>query len=179
HQPLIDAIFKCCGDAKGLWLTYLTAALFASRVTISRATGYSPYYLLYGVHPVFSFDMTESTWQTLDWDRVRTHEDLLAVRILQLKRRSPNWEEANQEIVRTRQKSIDLMHRTRGSIFNFHDYVPGMYVWLRESHLNGLKGAKGKWTYAGPYIIKEKTENGSYVLQELSGAVLKGHVHPQ
>lgn len=87
HTPLVSSIFKICGDKKSHWPRYLTAALFASRVTVSLATGYSPYYLLYGVHPVFSFDLTEATWQTLDWDKVRTHEDLLAIRIQQLKHR--------------------------------------------------------------------------------------------
>ncbi|KAJ3991299.1 hypothetical protein F5050DRAFT_1538368, partial [Lentinula boryana] len=61
----------------GMWPRYLHAVLFAMRVTVSRATGFSPYYLLYGVHPIFSFDITETTWQTLDWHNVRTHEDLI------------------------------------------------------------------------------------------------------
>ncbi|KAF9260324.1 hypothetical protein L218DRAFT_826803, partial [Marasmius fiardii PR-910] len=103
--------------------------------------------------PVFSFDMAESTWQSLDWHRVQTHVDLLAIRILQLKRRETNWTKANEELVCTRREAIDLIHRQQHSIFDFHDYEPGMYVWLRESHLDDIKGGKGKWTYAGPYII--------------------------
>lgn len=79
HQPLVDALFKCTGDAKGNWPRYLHAVLFSMRVTVSRATGFSPYYLLYGTHPIFSFDLTEITWQTLDWHTVHTHEDLLAM----------------------------------------------------------------------------------------------------
>ncbi|THU85287.1 hypothetical protein K435DRAFT_590636, partial [Dendrothele bispora CBS 962.96] len=82
-----DAIFKACGDSQGKWPLYLAAGLFAVRITVSRSTGYSPYFLLYGIHPVMSFDITEHTWQTLDWDRVQTHEELLAIRILQLMRR--------------------------------------------------------------------------------------------
>ncbi|KAF9253984.1 hypothetical protein L218DRAFT_1059339, partial [Marasmius fiardii PR-910] len=131
-----------------------------------------------GVHPVFLFDMAESTWQSLDWHRVQTHVNLLAIQILQLKHQESNWTKANKELVCTRREVIDLIHRQQNSIFDFHDYKPGMYVWLRESHLDDIKGRKGKWTYAGPYIIQEKTLNRSYILQELSGAVLKGHVHP-
>lgn len=70
HQPLVDSLFKCTGDAKGTWPRYIHAVLFAMRVTVSRATGFSPYYLLYGAHPVFSFDLTEVTWQTLNWHTV-------------------------------------------------------------------------------------------------------------
>ncbi|KAJ6525345.1 hypothetical protein B0H19DRAFT_860880, partial [Mycena capillaripes] len=53
---------------------------------VSRATGYSPYYWLYGVRPVFSFDINEITWQTLHRHKVRTHAELLAIRAQQLAR---------------------------------------------------------------------------------------------
>ncbi|KAK0216013.1 hypothetical protein IW262DRAFT_1393703 [Armillaria fumosa] len=52
-----------------------------------------------------------------------------------------------------------------------------MYVWLRESQLDEIKGGKGEWTYSGPYIIHEKRARDSFVLRELSGAILKGHVN--
>ncbi|KAI0323706.1 hypothetical protein GY45DRAFT_1211979, partial [Cubamyces sp. BRFM 1775] len=54
--------------------------LFAMRTTESRATGFSPFYLLYGEHPVVLFDVEKATWQTLDWDQVHLHEDLIAIR---------------------------------------------------------------------------------------------------
>jgi hypothetical protein len=52
-----------------------------------------------------------------------------------------------------------------------------MYVWLRESKLDETKGDKEKWTYSGPYIIHQKRGQGSFILRELSGAILKGHVN--
>ncbi|KAJ3871208.1 hypothetical protein F5051DRAFT_288222, partial [Lentinula edodes] len=33
HQPLVDSLFKCTGDAKGNWPRYMHAVLFAIRVT--------------------------------------------------------------------------------------------------------------------------------------------------
>ncbi|KAJ6557107.1 hypothetical protein B0H10DRAFT_1846948, partial [Mycena sp. CBHHK59/15] len=52
-----------------------------------------------------------------------------------------------------------------------------MYVWLRESRLDETKGHKEKWTYSGPYIIHQKRDRDSFILRELSGAILKGHVN--
>jgi hypothetical protein len=52
-----------------------------------------------------------------------------------------------------------------------------MYVWLRESAIDEIKGGKGMWTYSGPYIIHEKRAHNSFVLKELSGAILPGHVN--
>ncbi|KAJ7104911.1 hypothetical protein C8R44DRAFT_639724 [Mycena epipterygia] len=147
------------------------------RVTVSRATGYSPYYLLYGVHPVFSFDINEITWQTLDWDKVRTHEELLAIRAKQLSRRDSKMREANERIRESRRRAIDDLAKRHHYKFDFADYEEGMYVWLRESKLDETKGDKGEWLYSGPYIIHEKRARDSFVLRELSGAVLKGHVN--
>ncbi|KAJ7136540.1 hypothetical protein C8R43DRAFT_893861 [Mycena crocata] len=147
------------------------------RVTTSRATGFSPYYLLYGVHPVFSFDVTEITWQTLDWDKVRTHEELLALRALQLSRREPKLEEASNKLRETRKRAIEDLHKRHHFMFDFADYDVGMYVWLRESRLDETKGDKEKWTYSGPYIIHQKRDRDAFVLRELSGAILKGHVN--
>ncbi|THU95262.1 hypothetical protein K435DRAFT_666806 [Dendrothele bispora CBS 962.96] len=86
------------GNSTGLWPYFLSAALFAIRVTTSRATGFSPYYLLYGINPVLSFNVSESTWQTLDWDKVKDTTDLLALRIRQLQHCDPNLEQASEDI---------------------------------------------------------------------------------
>ncbi|KAJ3991047.1 hypothetical protein F5050DRAFT_1540870, partial [Lentinula boryana] len=150
---------------------YIHAVLFAMRVTVSRATGFSPYYLLYGTHPVFSFDITEITWQTLDWHTVRTHEDLLAIRALQISRRDERLRESNEKLRESRRRAIDDMARRNGHKWDFQEYEEGMYVWLRESHLDAIKGGKGLWTYSGPYIIHEKRARDAFVLKELSGAI--------
>jgi hypothetical protein len=177
HEPLVSAIYKCCGDAKGNWPRYLRAALFALRVTVSRATGFSPYFLLYGVHPVFCFDMADVTWQTLDWDRVRSHDELLAIRALQLSQRDPRLKEANAKLRESRKRAIEDLHKRHHFKFDFAAYEEGMYVWLRESKLDETKGSKEKWTYSGPYIIHQKRDRDAFVLRELSGAILKGHVN--
>ncbi|PBL01494.1 hypothetical protein ARMGADRAFT_915567 [Armillaria gallica] len=79
HQMIVDPLFKCMGDAKGNWPHFLFAVLFALQVTVSHATGFSLFYLLYGAQPIFFFDVTEITWQTLDWDKVHTHDELIAI----------------------------------------------------------------------------------------------------
>ncbi|THU79440.1 hypothetical protein K435DRAFT_586096, partial [Dendrothele bispora CBS 962.96] len=141
--------------------------------------GYSPYFLLYGIHPVMSFDITEHTWQTLDWDRVQTHEELLAIRILQLMRRDPKLQEAYDSVRNSRKRAIDDIHKRNGGRFDFHQFEEGMYVWLRESQLDEIIGGKGLPTYSGPYIIHQKKEKGAYVLRELNGVILPGRVNVQ
>lgn len=177
HQPVVQGVYKLAGDAKGTWPQYLHAVLLATRITASRATGFSPYYLLYGQEPVFSFDAEEITWQTLDWSSVRTHQDLIEIRARQLTRRDEKLEEANDRLRETRRKAIDDLAKRHHFRFDFSDYEEGMWVWLRESQLDEVRGSKGEWTYAGPYIIHEKRDRDSFVLRELSGAIRKGHVN--
>ncbi|THU82871.1 hypothetical protein K435DRAFT_603641, partial [Dendrothele bispora CBS 962.96] len=106
-------------------------------------------------------------------------EDLVAIRILQLKQRDPELLEAYDSVRKSRQCAIDDLERKLGGKFDFHEYEEGMYVWLRESQLDELKGGKGLPTYSGPYIIHEKRSTGSYILRELNGVILPGHVNAQ
>jgi hypothetical protein len=65
HFILREALVKMCdkddnGQTKN-WHKHVDAVTFADRVTISGVTGFSPYYLLHGVHPVLPFDLFEAT----------------------------------------------------------------------------------------------------------------------
>ncbi|KAJ7194443.1 hypothetical protein GGX14DRAFT_311263, partial [Mycena pura] len=99
------------------------------------------------------------------------------MRARQLQRRDPKMQDANDRLRESRRRAIEDLHRRSHFHFDFADYEPGMFVWLRESKFDETKGNKGEWTYAGPYIIHEKRSNDSFVLRELSGAILKGHVN--
>ncbi|KAF7334396.1 Retrovirus-related Pol polyprotein from transposon 17.6 [Mycena venus] len=114
---------------------------------------------------------------TLNWHKVRTHEELLAICAQQLARRDPKMREANEQIRKSRRRAIEDLAKRHHYQFDFADYEEGMYVWLRELKLDETKGDKGEWTYSGPYIIHEKRTFDAFTLRELSGAVLKGHVN--
>ena len=62
HFTIREALVKMCGNDLNRWPTLLPAAFFADRITIRRATGFSPYYLLHGVHPLLPCDLAEATF---------------------------------------------------------------------------------------------------------------------
>ncbi|KAJ3749753.1 hypothetical protein EV360DRAFT_17532, partial [Lentinula raphanica] len=108
-----------------------------------------------------------------------TTVELLAVRILQLRRRDAKLRLSYAKVRASRQRAIEDQLRRHGGRYDFHEYEEGMYVWLRESQLETQQGNKTDWTYSGPYIIHEKTDAGSYVLRELDGTIMKGHANAQ
>ncbi|KAJ7182567.1 hypothetical protein C8R43DRAFT_831854, partial [Mycena crocata] len=99
------------------------------------------------------------------------------IRARQITRRDIKLKESNAKLRESRLRAIDDLHKRHHYKFDFADYEVGMYVWLRESRWDETKGNKEKWTYCGPYIIHQKRDRDSFVLRELSGAILKGHVN--
>ena len=65
HRTLVNCLLKTCHKRENEWPTYLSAVLLAIRTTTTRTTGYTPYYLLYGQHPVFPWSNDDPTWQHL------------------------------------------------------------------------------------------------------------------
>ena len=53
---------------------------------MKRATGFSPYYLLHGTHPLLPLDLMEATFLVCSFHAHMTEEDLLAAQIRQLQK---------------------------------------------------------------------------------------------
>ena len=84
----LEAIWKVLQGETNQWPSWLGYALWADRITVKKNAGYSPYYLLYGQHPLLLFDITNSTFHVLDWPKVKNMVQLLALRIQQLDQRN-------------------------------------------------------------------------------------------
>ncbi|KAJ3748243.1 hypothetical protein EV360DRAFT_28601, partial [Lentinula raphanica] len=99
------------------------------------------------------------------------------LRARQILRRNRELDTAMENLKKSRREAIENQAKRHHHLFDFSDYEEGMFVWLRESHLDEIKGGKGEWTYAGPYIIHKKLDNDAFILRELSGAVMRGRVN--
>src|SRR6266436_5425116 len=87
QRTYLDAIWKVLQGDTCQWPSWLGYALWADRTMVKRNMGYSPYYLLYGQHPLHPFDMMNMTYHMRDWVKVTNMKELLALRMQQLAQR--------------------------------------------------------------------------------------------
>jgi len=87
HYDVREAIIKSCDGDELRWYKVAHAVLWAERVTVHQATGFTPYFMVHGVEPIFPFDLTEGTFLVAlpDQDTLST-TDLVAWQARQLQK---------------------------------------------------------------------------------------------
>jgi hypothetical protein len=88
HYDVREAIVKSILGGEVFWPLTAHSVFWAERVTILKATGLSPYFMIHGVEPLFPFDLSEATFlvPTPDSDTV-SRAALIAWRARQLQKR--------------------------------------------------------------------------------------------
>ena len=171
HFILREALIKSCEGQINRWPDLLPLAVFADRITIRRSTGFSPYYLLHGTHPVLPMDLRESTFLVQGFQSNMSSEDLLALRIRQLQKKPEDIARAAEVLRQTRMNSKQhfehkFAHRLRKEAFQ-----PGDLVLVRNTAIERELNRKHKPRYLGPYEVVRQTHNGAYVVKELNGNI--------
>ena len=179
HRYWLDAIWKNCKGNRNKWSEWFYYAMWADRVTARKATGFSPYYLLYGQAPLFPFDISERTWHTLDWHKVESTTDLLALRMAQLKERDDNIDQASKDLEAQRRKNAQAFWDKYGKPQYKNPIKPGTMVLVYKNFLDNQQGNKGALRWFGPYYVVENRPSGAYVLAELDGTVLSKPIAAQ
>ena len=148
------------------------AGLWAMHCSTSRVTGYPPYFPLYSQQPFFAFDFAGRTWETLNWHKVTSTEDLLAICMQQILHHNKKLVLAMEEQKHTRQQAVDDFNSKHEKYLTFSDFALGMWVLLHEMWLDSQMGNKGTLRWTGPYIVHHKVHDTTYQLQELDGTVI-------
>lgn len=73
----------------------------------------TPFRMLYGYESALPIELDVPTWQTLPWNTVRTHEDLLAIQARQIERRDADIEEAKERLQRMRMQGKEYFDQHR------------------------------------------------------------------
>jgi hypothetical protein len=177
HKPIVNALAKMDGP----WVDNLHAVLLADRVSIQESTGYSPYQLVTGQNPVLPIELALPTWQTLPFRQVKTRDELIAVRAMQLSLRDQFVKDAAErtERLRLRKKEYWDEHKE----IQYDEFKPGDLVLLwdsvREIDMSRIRKLDPRWL--GPYRISgtepSQSERGTYRLEDLDGTAFR-HTAP-
>jgi hypothetical protein len=169
HQPIVGALKKLTGN----WVDNLHLALWADRITVKRSTGESPVYLISGKEHVLPIELSIPTWQTLEWDTVRTSEELVAMRAESLRKRDVRLQESIARTVRLRQEGKEWWDNSKS--IRSTPLEPGDLVLVRDTwtDINMSRSMKLQPKWRGPYRVTKVWGNGSYRITDLDGTELR------
>jgi hypothetical protein len=134
------------------WDLYLLQAVFATRIHEHSVTGFSPFYLVYGVHPRIPSDGSTESVQS-QGDRTET------IRALSDARTKAN------ELLLVR---AIRRNQVRDSVVTKTSFQPNDWVLLRNE-----SGKKFESKWFGPYKVIQSHPLGTYALAEPNGHVLR------
>jgi hypothetical protein len=171
HFNIREAIVKSCKKHISRWPEKVPQALFAENITTSRATGFSPFYLLHGVHPVLPFDLTEATFLVEGFHENMSPIDFLTLRIRQIERRPEDLRQAAKTLKKARFKSKLQFEQKFHLRMHKKSFNPGELVLVRNTQIEKELNRKTKPRYLGPFVVERQTKGGSYILREMNGTL--------
>lgn len=174
HFTIREALMRITKSNPSQWPKYLQAAIFADRITIRRATGFSPFYLLHGTHPLLPCDLAEATFLAPDFRPKMTDQELLVARTRQLAKMPQDLLRARRTLAKSRFKTKEAYERKFGRRLRKTSFKSGQLVLVRDvAPEKGVSiNRKTQDRYMGPYVVDKETQGGSYLLTEPNGEPL-------
>lgn len=177
HLTLREAIIRSCEKhpvtgAPLNWHTKVRLGVFADKVTINSATGYSPYFIAHGVEPILPLDLVDMTCGPELYSQKLTKAELLVQRIRQLECLETDKQRAAEAVYKSRLRNKEQFHKRYWHCLQRTCYEPGELVLVRDVQFEATYRIERKTSprYLGPYQIVRRTTKGNYYLAEMDGS---------
>ncbi|KZP07209.1 hypothetical protein FIBSPDRAFT_666722, partial [Athelia psychrophila] len=171
-----ESLVKACQHDMRNWHRKVPLAFFADRITVSKSTGFSPHWLLYGVHPILPLDLCDISFMVEGFVKGISTSDLLVLRMKQLERHEDDIASAAAVLKAARYRSKAQFEKRFHKVLNYDFYNPGDLVIIRNSKDEMTLGKKTMKRYLGPFEVDRRTRNGAYVIKELDGTYIRTSV---
>jgi hypothetical protein len=157
------------------WIQFLSLALWADRISVRRTTGYSAFEMVYGRECLLPIQLSIGSWNVVDWDTVKSHEDLILARMRQMDQQTLARDQAAENLMNSRKSNkatFDNDRRLRTEQLKIGDLVL-LFKSKDEHSRTRANKLDDKWT--GPYrIFSIPNDSTYYHLEELDGSQLAG-----
>ncbi|KAL5478642.1 hypothetical protein ACEPAI_1919 [Sanghuangporus weigelae] len=133
HYDVQEALIKAADGNDKRWSDHAYSVFWAERITVQKATGMSPYYMVHGVEPILPFDLAEATYLAPPVDTPIPTMELIATCTKQLQKHP-------EELDRIARLVSDAWHAYARQFEEIHkaqikdyDFQPGRLVLLQNT----------------------------------------------
>ncbi|EJC97476.1 uncharacterized protein FOMMEDRAFT_99171, partial [Fomitiporia mediterranea MF3/22] len=144
HLDVQEAIVKTVGDNIGHWYKYMHSVFWAEWITIQKATGYSPYYLVHGVEPILLFDLNKAMYLVPPEGSLLTTEELVVIQAQQLQKRPDNLTQMMECVWNTCERYAKHFAEVNCNRIKDYNFAPGTLVLIHNSKVSNDLGRKMK-----------------------------------
>jgi hypothetical protein len=173
HRTVCKALIKTCEGDMRKWYEHIPYVFWADRVTMRKATGLMPYYIVHGVEPLLPFDITEVTFLVVLFTSKVSEAELLAIRARTLEKRDEDLAQVHEQVLKAWFSSAQEFKRRNTNRIHDYNFRPGSLVLILNKKAELEVSYKCKPHYFGPMVVVRHCRSGAYTLAEVNGAVSK------
>ena len=126
HRSLINVLLKLIENKIKRWSQHFHAMLWTDQIIVRDFTDVISFRLLYEHDAILLIEIEYSIWHIMNWNKIRSIEDLLTMRVRQFQRKDEDFEEAALHLRRMRKQNKELFddkHQLRKIFLNADDLM--------------------------------------------------------